>query len=37
MRLRHGADVYSIVGALPDPESGREYVTLAVTRGTNLG
>lgn len=28
MRVLHGAAVYRVLGALPDPRSGREYLTL---------
>lgn len=34
-RVVHGTRIYQIVGVLPDMESGREYVTLAVSEGTN--
>jgi len=37
MRLKHGADVYNIHGVLPDPDSGREWMTLPVSRGVNDG
>jgi SPP1 family predicted phage head-tail adaptor len=37
MRLKHGADAYNIHGVLPDPDSGREWLTLPVSRGVNDG
>jgi hypothetical protein len=42
MRFKHfvGNGVYelfNIAGILPDPRSGREYLTLPVTRGVNEG
>lgn len=32
-----GFDVYNILGVLPDKDSGREYLTLPVSRGVNEG
>lgn len=37
VRIRHGGKIYNIAGVLPDPESGREYLTLPVTQGVNEG
>ena len=39
MRVRHPATgtVYNIAGALPDPDSGREFITLLVNSGANDG
>lgn len=37
MRAVHGSKTYNIEGALPDKDSGREYLTLAVSEGVNLG
>lgn len=33
MRIRHNDDIYDIQGVLPDVNSGREYITLPVSRG----
>lgn len=33
MRFLHGDDVYDVAGVIPDRQSGREYVTIPVTRG----
>ena len=32
MRIVHGADMYEISGALPDKDSGREYLTVPVSK-----
>lgn len=38
MRIIHRGQVYNIEGPpLPDPDSGREYLTLAVSTGVNDG
>jgi SPP1 family predicted phage head-tail adaptor len=37
MRVVHGQAVYAITGVLPDPDSGREYMTLPVTAGVSRG
>lgn len=37
MRLVHGSTIYNIAGVLPDPKSGREYLTLACSEGVNDG
>lgn len=37
MRARHGETIYNILGVLSDRESGRDYLTLPVSRGTNEG
>lgn len=37
MRIAIGADRYNIHGILPDKVSGREYLTLMVSRGVNDG
>lgn len=37
MRVLHRGKVYNIQGVLPDDESGREYLTLAVSEGVNDG
>ena len=37
MRIVHGGALYNIHGALPDPKSGREYLTLAVSLGVDDG
>lgn len=37
MRVRHGAVIYNILGVLEDDESGTEWITLPVSRGTNAG
>lgn len=41
MRLIHntssGQVIYKILGILPDPDSGREYMTLAVSQGVSKG
>ena len=36
-RVAHGGKIYQIVGVLPDQDSGREYLTLAVGEGVNSG
>ncbi len=33
MRVKHGQTLYDIEGVLPDKDSGREYITLAVAQG----
>ncbi len=33
MRILHRGGVYSIAGVLPDPKTGREYLTLPVAEG----
>lgn len=37
MRIVHGDKLYNIAGVLADKDSGREYLTLPVTEGTNAG
>lgn len=37
MRIVHRGKVYNIAGVLPDPESGRHYLTLPVSEGVNDG
>lgn len=37
MRILHGSRIYNIEGVLPDPRSGREYLTLPVSEGVNDG
>jgi SPP1 family predicted phage head-tail adaptor len=37
MRILYRGDVYNIEGILPDDKSGREWLTLMVSRGTNEG
>lgn len=37
MRIRNGSTVYNIQGVIPDPESGREWITLACSSGVNDG
>lgn len=37
MRLVHRGQVYNIEGVLPDPKSGRHYLTLPVSEGVNDG
>ncbi|WP_022960297.1 phage head closure protein [Spongiibacter tropicus] len=37
MRAKHGGKVYNLHGALPDPRSGREYLTMPVSEGVNDG
>ncbi|MWK58713.1 phage head closure protein [Pseudomonas otitidis] len=37
MRILHGTKVYAIAGVLPDPKSGREYLTLPVSEGVRDG
>jgi len=37
MRILHRGNVYNIQGVMPDPDSGREYLTLAVSAGVNDG
>ncbi len=37
MRVTHGSEIYNVHGVLPDKVSGREYLTLMVSRGVNDG
>lgn len=37
MRILEGGRVFNIKGVLPDPDSGREYLTLPVSEGVNDG
>lgn len=37
VRIVYRGKIYNIAGVLPDPDSGREYLTLPVTEGTNNG
>lgn len=37
MRVVHGDDVYQIAGVIPDNKSGREHITLPVSRGVRNG
>ncbi|MFJ3121045.1 phage head closure protein [Pseudomonas protegens] len=37
MRIVHRGEIYNIAGALPDNDSGLEYLTLPVSRGVNDG
>lgn len=37
MRVSYRGLYYNILGVLPDAKSGREYLTLAVSEGTNAG
>lgn len=37
MRIVYGSTVYNIAGVLPDPVSGKDWLTLPVTRGVNDG
>lgn len=37
MRVLHDGQVYNIEGVLPDPKSGKEYLTLAVSGGVSSG
>ena len=41
MRFIHnkasGQKIYKILGVLPDPDSGNEYITLAVSEGVSMG
>lgn len=37
MRVRHGSDIYNILGVVPDPKSGRDKTTLLVMKGANEG
>lgn len=37
MRAKYRGQVYNIHGVLPDPHSGRHWVTLPVSRGVNDG
>ncbi len=36
-RIVAGSRIYNIVGALPDPDTGAEWLTLPVAQGTNEG
>ena len=33
MRIEHRGKIYDILGVMPDPDSGQEYITCAVTEG----
>ena len=37
MRALYRGQIYNITGVLPDPESGREYLTLPCSEGVNDG
>lgn len=37
MRIVHGTTYYQIEGVIPDPQSGREWMTVPVSYGTNKG
>lgn len=37
MRIKHRGNIYNIHGGLPDPNSGRHWITLPVSRGVNDG
>lgn len=37
MRILHKGKIYNIEGVLPDPKSGREYLTLPCSEGVNDG
>lgn len=37
MQVRHGGKCYGIVGVLPDPDSGREWLTMTVEEVKNNG
>ena len=37
MRVNHNGTIYNIRGVLPDPDSGREWLTLPVSEGVNDG
>lgn len=37
MRVKRGDTIYNIAGVLPDPHSGREWITLPVSTGVNEG
>jgi SPP1 family predicted phage head-tail adaptor len=37
MRFIQGNKIYNIIAPLPDPDSGREYLTLAVSEGVSKG
>lgn len=37
MRILYRGQIYNIEGVLPDPKSGREYITLPVSMGVNDG
>lgn len=36
-RILHNGDIYNVEAWLPDPESGRDYVSAPVSRGVNEG
>lgn len=36
-RILHNGDIYNVHAWLPDPESGRDYVSAPVSRGVNEG
>ncbi len=37
MRILHGDKIYNIAGVLPDPKTGKQYITLTVSEGVNDG
>lgn len=37
MRILHRGQIFNIAGVLPDPESGRHWMTLPVSRGVDDG
>lgn len=37
MRIRYGDRIYNIMGVLEDNKTGRDWITLPVSRGTNEG
>lgn len=37
MRISHNGTIYNILGVLPDPDSGLDYMLLPASRGTNEG
>ncbi len=37
MRILHRGKIYNIRGVLPDPDSGREYITMPCSEGVNDG
>lgn len=37
MRILHDGRIFNIEGVLPDPDSGRSYLTLACSEGVNSG
>ena len=36
-RILHNGDIYNVHAWLPDPESGRDYISAPVSRGVNEG